>query len=156
LAEKYREEVHLLYPVHLNPNVQEAAYRLLGDIPNITLTAPLDYQTLIHVLRQAYLVLTDSGGIQEEAPGFGVPVLVLREITERPEAIQAGIVKLVGRERATIVENVSLLLDDPAAYARMACAYNPYGDGKAAGRIVQALLGEPVIPWSVLAQSDLD
>lgn len=148
LAEKYSRDIHVLYPVHLNPHVQETAYRLLQGAPNITLTPPLDYQPLYHMMKRATLVLTDSGGIQEEAPGLGVPVLVLREVTERPEAVEAGTVRLVGSSREKIVATVSELYEDPQAYRKMACAVNPYGDGQAAGRIVKALLGEPVQPWT--------
>jgi UDP-N-acetylglucosamine 2-epimerase (non-hydrolysing) len=140
LAMRYRDEVHLIYPVHLNPNVQEPVYRLLRDIPNLSLLPPLDYLDLVHLMKQAELVLTDSGGIQEEAPGLGKPVLVLRAVTERPEAVAAGTVRLVGTNRCAIVEAASCLLDDPGAYAKMARAINPYGDGQAAPRIAQALL----------------
>ncbi len=135
-----RGDVHLVYPVHLNPNVQEPVRRLLGDVPNITLLPPLDYLPLVHLLKRSTLVLTDSGGLQEEAPGLGVPVLVLREVTERPEGVQAGTVKLVGTDTARIVTEAARLLDDPAAHAAMAQAVNPYGDGHAAERIVTALL----------------
>ncbi len=134
-----RGDVHLVYPVHLNPNVQEPVYRLLGDVPNITLLPPLDYLPLVHLLKRSTLVLTDSGGLQEEAPGLGVPVLVLREVTERPEGVQAGTVKLVGTDTVRIVDEAARLLDDPAAHAAMAQAVNPYGDGHAAERIVAAL-----------------
>jgi UDP-N-acetylglucosamine 2-epimerase (non-hydrolysing) len=140
IAETYGSGVHLVYPVHLNPNVQEPVYRLLGGIPNITLLPPMDYLPLIHLIRHASLVLTDSGGIQEEAPGLGVPVLVLREVTERPEGVEAGTVRLVGTNPERILAEVRRLLDDPAAHAEMAQAVNPYGDGQAAGRIVEALL----------------
>jgi UDP-N-acetylglucosamine 2-epimerase (non-hydrolysing) len=140
LAELYGDGVRIVYPVHLNPNVQEPAYRLLKGIPNISLLPPLDYLPLVHFLKRATLVLTDSGGIQEEAPGLGVPVLVLREVTERPEGIEAGTVRLVGTEREKIVAEARWLLDDPVAHAAMARAVNPYGDGHAAERIVEALL----------------
>jgi len=140
LAEAYNDAVRIVYPVHLNPNIQEPVYRLLSDVPNITLIPPLDYLPLVHVMKQASLVLTDSGGIQEEAPGLGVPVLVLREVTERPEGVQAGTVKLVGTNKTRIVTEARRLLDDPAAHAEMAQAVNPYGDGTAAARIVQAIL----------------
>lgn len=139
LTERF-PDVHVIYPVHLNPNVQSVAYALLGDVPNITLTAPLDYLPMVHLLKRATLVLTDSGGIQEEAPGLGKPVLVLRERTERPEGVDAGVVRLVGAHRERIVEVASRLLSDPVEYARMAHAVNPYGDGRAAERIAQALL----------------
>jgi UDP-N-acetylglucosamine 2-epimerase (non-hydrolysing) len=140
LAETYGERIRIVYPVHLNPNVQEPVYRLLSDLPQITLLPPLDYLPLVHLLKRAALVLTDSGGIQEEAPGLGVPVLVLRRITERPEGIRAGTVRLVGTDTAAILAESHRLLDDPQAHAAMAQAVNPYGDGHAAGRIVQALL----------------
>jgi UDP-N-acetylglucosamine 2-epimerase (non-hydrolysing) len=126
--------------VHLNPHVQEPVYRLLKDIPNITLIPPLDYLPMMHMVRRAALLLTDSGGLQEEAPGLGVPVLVLREVTERPEGIHAGTVRLVGTDPARILAEATRLLDDPAAHAAMAQAVNPYGDGHAAERIVEALL----------------
>jgi UDP-N-acetylglucosamine 2-epimerase (non-hydrolysing) len=140
LAELYGDGVRIVYPVHLNPNVQEPAYRLLKGIPNISLLPPLDYLPLVHFLKRATLVLTDSGGIQEEAPGLGVPVLVLRAVTERPEGVEAGTVRLVGTEREKIVAEARWLLDDPVAHAAMARAVNPYGDGHAAERIVEALL----------------
>lgn len=140
LAREYREQVEFVYPVHLNPNVQEPAYRLLGEQPNITLLPPMDYLPLVHLIKSATLVLTDSGGLQEEAPGLGVPVLVLREVTERPEGVEAGTVRLVGTDPQRIVSQARGLLDDPVAHAAMARAVNPYGDGKAAGRIVQAIL----------------
>ncbi len=139
IAAQYADDVHLVYPVHLNPNVQAPVYRLLNDIPNITLLPPLDYLPMVKLMQQAYLVLTDSGGIQEEAPGLGKPVLVLRETTERPEAIAAGTACLVGTEQDKIVARARTLLDDPAEYAIMAHAANPYGDGHAAERIVEAL-----------------
>jgi UDP-N-acetylglucosamine 2-epimerase (non-hydrolysing) len=140
LAEAYDGRVRLVYPVHLNPNVQEPVYRLLGGIPNVSLLPPLDYLPLVHLLKRAALVLTDSGGLQEEAPGLGVPVLVMRAVTERPEGIEAGTVRLVGTDRARVVAETRQLLDDSQAYAAMAQAVNPYGDGHAAERIVQALL----------------
>lgn len=135
-----RGDVEIVYPVHLNPHVQEPVRRLLAGTPYITLLPPLDYLPLIHIMKRAALVLTDSGGIQEEAPAFGVPVLVLRAVTERPEGVEAGVLKLVGTERSVIVGEASRLLDDPVAYRRMARAVNPFGDGRAAERIVQALL----------------
>jgi UDP-N-acetylglucosamine 2-epimerase (non-hydrolysing) len=132
--------MRIVYPVHLNPNVQEPVYRLLGDIANIYLIPPLDYLPLIHLIKRAVLVLTDSGGLQEEAPGLGVPVLVMREVTERPEGIEAGTVKLVGTDTQRIISQASLLLDNPQAHTAMARAVNPYGDGHAAERIVAALM----------------
>jgi len=147
LASRYDGRVHIFYPVHLNPNVWDPAHRLLGDVPNITLTPPLEYLPLVHLMKRATLVLTDSGGIQEEAPGLGVPVLVLREVTERPEAVEAGTVRVVGTDRERIVAEASRLLDDPEEHQRMARAVNPYGDGRASQRIVAALLDEPVEPF---------
>ncbi len=135
-----RGDVEIVYPVHLNPHVQEPVYRLLAETPHVTLLPPLDYLPLVHLMKRAALVLTDSGGIQEEAPAFGVPVLVLRAVTERPEGVEAGVLKLVGTERAAIVGEASRLLDDPLAYQQMARAVNPFGDGRAAERIVRALL----------------
>ena len=132
--------MEIVYPVHLNPNVQEPVHRLLGNIPHVTLLPPLDYLPLVHLMKKASLVLTDSGGIQEEAPAFGIPVLVLREVTERPEGVEAGTLKLVGTDTERITSQASLLLDNPAEYAKMAKAVNPFGDGHAAERIVQALL----------------
>lgn len=140
LAETYGDALRLVYPVHLNPNVQEPVYRLLGNVPNITLLPPQDYLPMVHLMKRAALVLTDSGGLQEEAPGLGVPVLVLREVTERPEGVAAGTVRLVGTEPARIVAEARRLLDDPQAHAEMARAVNPYGDGHAAERIAAALL----------------
>jgi UDP-N-acetylglucosamine 2-epimerase (non-hydrolysing) len=135
-----REDVEIVYPVHLNPNVQEPVNRILKGVSHITLLPPLDYHPLVHLMKNATLILTDSGGIQEEAPSFGVPVLVLRETTERPEGVEAGTLKLVGTDTSRIVEEAKLLLDDESAYMKMAKASNPYGDGHAAERIVQALL----------------
>jgi len=134
--------VRIVYPVHLNPNVQEPVYRLLGKVTNITLLPPMDYLPFVHLMKNATLILTDSGGLQEEAPGLGKPVLVLRRVTERPEGVQAGTVRLVGTDTQTIVMETRRLLDDPLAYQAMAQAVNPYGDGKAAQRIVQAILEE--------------
>ncbi|MBN1305230.1 MAG: UDP-N-acetylglucosamine 2-epimerase (non-hydrolyzing) [Anaerolineales bacterium] len=135
-----RGDLELVYPVHLNPNVQEPVYRLLDGVPHITLLPPQDYLPLVHMQKHAALVLTDSGGIQEEAPAFGVPTLVLREVTERPEGVEAGTLKLVGTDAARIVTEAVNLLDSPAAYQAMSQAANPFGDGQAAGRIVAALL----------------
>ena len=134
-----RGDVEIVYPVHLNPNVQEPVYRLLGDVPHITLLKPLDYLPLVQLMKHARLILTDSGGIQEEAPGFGIPALVLRDVTERPEGVEAGALKLVGTDTQVILREANRLLDDPAAYAAMAKAVNPYGDGRAAQRIIEAL-----------------
>ncbi len=135
-----RGDVEIIYPVHLNPNVQEPVKRLLGNVPHVTLLPPLDYLPMVHLIKQSALVLTDSGGIQEEAPTFGIPVLVLREVTERPEGVKAGVLKLVGTNRRLIVSTANRLLDNAGAYAKMAKAVNPFGDGKAAGRIVKSLV----------------
>ena len=135
-----REDVEIVYPVHLNPNVQEPVNRILKSAKRITLLPPLDYLPLAHLMKHATLILTDSGGIQEEAPTFGIPVLVMRETTERPEGVEAGVLKLTGAGTGRIVEEATRLLDDSAAYAKMAKAVNPYGDGHAAERIVEALL----------------
>ncbi len=136
-----RGDIEIVYPVHLNPHVQEPVNRILGDVPHITLLPPLDYLPLVHLQKRARIILTDSGGIQEEAPAFGVPVLVLREVTERPEGVTAGTLKLVGTETGHIVREANHLLDDPSAHAGMARAANPFGDGHAAERIVAALQG---------------
>jgi len=140
LAQHYRDSVTFIYPVHLNPNIQQPVYELLSDIENILLLPPLDYLPLIHLMKHADLILTDSGGIQEEAPSFGIPTLVLRERTERQEGVDAGTLKLVGTDPDRIFTEAQRLLDDPQAHATMAGAVNPYGDGHAAERIVAALL----------------
>ncbi len=137
-----RTDLRIVYPVHLNPNVQGPVHAALGKVPNIVLLPPVDYLTLVHLMKASTLILTDSGGIQEEAPTLGKPVLVLRQTTERPEAVAAGAVQLVGTDRAAIVAAVTHLLDDRQAYAMMAQVLNPYGDGNAAERIVNALLRE--------------
>ncbi len=135
-----RGDVEIVYPVHLNPNVQEPVNRLLKGVDHITLLPPLDYLPLVHLMKHAALILTDSGGIQEEAPAFGIPTLVLRDVTERPEGVEAGTLKLVGTETSHIVKEVKRLLEDESAYAKMAKAGNPYGNGHAAEKIIQALL----------------
>jgi UDP-N-acetylglucosamine 2-epimerase (non-hydrolysing) len=140
LSAHYRKDVRFVYPVHLNPNVQQTVNRLLADDPNITLLPPLDYLPMVNIMKRSVIVLTDSGGIQEEAPGLGIPTLVLRNITERPEGVEAGTLKLVGSNPQSIIKEARRLLDDPAAHAAMAGAVNPYGDGHAAQRIVQAIL----------------
>jgi UDP-N-acetylglucosamine 2-epimerase (non-hydrolysing) len=129
----------VLYPVHPNPNVRRTVEELLGNHPRIKLVDPLDYLPFVAAMRSAYLILTDSGGVQEEAPAIAKPVLVLREETERPEAVTAGVVKLVGSDTQRITQAVQQLLDDPAAYRAMAKGVSPYGDGKAAARIVDVL-----------------
>lgn len=135
-----RGDTQIIYPVHLNPNVKGPVERHLSGSSNIGLIAPQDYLPFVHLMRRADVILTDSGGVQEEAPSLGKPVLVMRDTTERPEAVDAGTVKLVGTDTALIVAEVSRLLDDPAAYDAMARAHNPYGDGLAAGRIRDAIL----------------
>jgi UDP-N-acetylglucosamine 2-epimerase (non-hydrolysing) len=142
-----RPDVTIVYPVHLNPNINEPVHRLLDGVSNIALLPPADYLTTVHLMRQAWIVVTDSGGIQEEAPSLGKPVLVLRQVTERPEAVDAGAVKVIGTGRQAIVNEISRLLDDSVERDRMARAVNPYGDGRASGRIVSALLGEPFLPF---------
>lgn len=137
-----RGDVEIIYPVHLNPNVQQAANAVLGDHPAIHLIEPLDYLPFVNLMRRATLIITDSGGVQEEAPSLGKPVLVTRDTTERPEAVAAGTVELVGTDADRLVERASRLLDDPEAYAAMSFAHNPYGDGRAAARIVETLLRE--------------
>ncbi|SER75192.1 UDP-N-acetylglucosamine 2-epimerase (non-hydrolysing) [Vreelandella subterranea] len=132
-------QAHFIYPVHLNPNVQEPVNRLLGGLSNVHLISPLGYEPFVYLMQKAYLVLTDSGGVQEEAPGLGKPVLVMRDTTERPEAVEAGTVKLVGTEADVIRQAVQALLDDPVIYQQMSQAHNPYGDGRACQRIVEFL-----------------
>lgn len=139
LAVRYSNRIHIIYPVHLNPNVQQPVYRLLSDVPNIALLPPLEYLTMVHLLQAAHLVLTDSGGIQEEATGLGKPTLVLRNTTERPEGVEAGVLKLVGCNPERIVREASQLLEDENAYRAMVSAENPFGDGHAAERIVAAV-----------------
>ncbi|MGC4028206.1 MAG: UDP-N-acetylglucosamine 2-epimerase (non-hydrolyzing) [Steroidobacteraceae bacterium] len=134
-----RKDVVIVYPVHLNPNVKEPVYRLLDRADNVLLIDPLEYVPFTYLMQRAHLVLTDSGGIQEEAPSLGKPVLVMRDNTERPEAVTAGTVSLVGTDVDRIVSRAMVLLDDPVAYANMAGAHNPYGDGKACSRIREAL-----------------
>jgi UDP-N-acetylglucosamine 2-epimerase (non-hydrolysing) len=132
-------DVEVLYPVHLNPNVREPANRLLGEVERIHLIEPLDYLPFTYLMNRAHLILTDSGGIQEEAPSLGKPVLVMRETTERPEAVEAGIVKLVGTSVEKILTETSTLLSDAGAYRRMSIAQNPYGNGNACQKIVEIL-----------------
>ena len=134
--------VEIVYPVHLNPNVREPVYRMLSKIKQIHLIPPVEYHELSYLLKKSYLVLTDSGGIQEEAPVFAKPVLVMRLETERPEGIKAGVAKLVGTDTDTIVKEVELLLHNRRAYARMSKAISPYGDGKAAKRIVSIIINK--------------
>ncbi|SAL59668.1 UDP-N-acetylglucosamine 2-epimerase [Caballeronia arvi] len=138
-----RRDVQIVYPVHLNPNVQATVISALGDAPNVYLIEPQDYMGFVRLLQRATLVLTDSGGVQEEAPTLGKPVLVMRDVTERPEAVDAGTAMLVGTNSAAIAGAVSLLLDDEDARAGFARSVNPYGDGRASARIVAALTGRP-------------
>ncbi len=140
LAEIYSDQAAFIYPVHLNPNISQPVHKALSGIPNISLLEPLDYLPMIHLIKQSTLILTDSGGIQEEASTLGIPTLVLREHTERQEGVEAGTLKLVGTNPDLIVAEAQTLLDNPAAHAAMAGAANPYGDGHAAERIVQAVL----------------
>jgi len=142
LADKFQHlDVHFIYPVHLNPNVQIPVKEILTNVTGVSLIEPLDYLTLVHLMKQTELILTDSGGIQEEAPSLGVPVLVMRETTERPEGVEMGIARLVGTSKSRIIAETERLLMDRQALAAMVTRNNPYGDGKAAGRIVSALLG---------------
>jgi UDP-N-acetylglucosamine 2-epimerase (non-hydrolysing) len=140
LARKYEEEVFLVYPVHRNPNVRKVVESSLSGIENVLLTSPLDYVPLVQLMKRSYMVLTDSGGLQEEAPSLGKPVLVLRNVTERQEGVEAGTVKLVGTDSAEIVRVASKLIDDPDTYDRMASTVNPYGDGNASDRILAKML----------------
>lgn len=133
------QRVHFVYPVHLNPNVQQPVKSILADLPNVHLIEPLEYEPFVYLLKHSHVVLTDSGGIQEEAPSLGKPVLVMRDVTERPEAVNAGTVILVGANRERIVVNVSELLENNATYKRMSRAHNPYGDGSACERIIDVL-----------------
>lgn len=139
IAQERGDQIHIIYPVHRNPNVWEPVYRDLSGLPGITLLPPVDYRALVYLMRRCKLILTDSGGIQEEAPSLHKPVLVLRETTERPEAVAAGAARVIGTDPGRIVAAVRELMENPALYAQMAAAPNPYGDGHAAGRIVEAL-----------------
>jgi UDP-N-acetylglucosamine 2-epimerase (non-hydrolysing) len=139
-------DVRIIYPVHLNPNVREPVHRILGDLDRLELREPVSYAEMVRLMKSCYLVLTDSGGVQEEAPVFGKPVLVLRETSERPEAVAAGVAKIVGTDRGRIREETETLLKDPEAYLRMSRAISPYGDGQAAGRITRHLAS--LIPGS--------
>jgi UDP-N-acetylglucosamine 2-epimerase (non-hydrolysing) len=142
LARKYADDIELVYPVHRNPNVRAVVSKHLAGIPNVRLLDPLDYLPLVQLMKRAYLVLTDSGGLQEEAPSLGKPVLVMRKVTERQEGVEAGTLKLVGMAAADIVREASLLLDDATAYQAMATRANPYGDGTASAKIVRKILAE--------------
>jgi UDP-N-acetylglucosamine 2-epimerase (non-hydrolysing) len=139
---KMHPDVNFVYPVHLNPNVQKPVMELLSDIENVYLVDPLDYEPFVYLMSKSHLILTDSGGIQEEAPSLGKPVLVMRDTTERPEAVEAGTVKLVGTNTQNIIDEVSDLLTDEKAYERMSKAHNPYGDGQACERIIKTIINE--------------
>jgi UDP-N-acetylglucosamine 2-epimerase (non-hydrolysing) len=143
VAHRYKGSVRVIYPVHRNPNVWGPVHDLLSEVPHVTLLEPLDYLSNVQLMKRSYLVVTDSGGIQEEATGLGVPGLVLREVTERPEGVATGALRIVGTDPRRIVAEVTRLLDDPSEYARMANAPNPYGDGHAAERIVASLVADP-------------
>lgn len=142
---KAHPDVQIVYPVHLNPNVREPVNRLLAGVDNITLIEPQDYLPFVYLMNRAHIILTDSGGIQEEAPSLGKPVLVMRNTTERPEAVQAGTVKLVGTSVDVITSELTKLLDQPELYSAMSYAHNPYGDGKACKRILDALVAKEVV-----------
>ncbi len=137
-----REDVQIVYPVHLNPNVQRPVKRILGEAQNVHLIEPLDYLSFVYLMKESFLILTDSGGVQEEAPSLGKPVLVMREKTERPEGVAAGTAKLVGASTERIVEEASLLLDAQDEYEKMARAPNPYGDGHASQRILKRIIDD--------------
>ena len=146
-------DVAFIYPVHLNPNVQRPVRALLGSLPNVALAAPLDYEPFVWLMERCEVVLTDSGGLQEEAPALGKPVLVMRDVTERQEALEAGAARLVGTDAGRITSALEELLGDERAYARMARARNPYGDGRAAERIVEALARAVPAERGALAES---
>jgi UDP-N-acetylglucosamine 2-epimerase len=133
------EDIEVVYPVHLNPNVQRPVHELLSGVPRVRLTSPVSYPDLLRLMKRCHLILTDSGGMQEEAPSFNKPVLILRSVTERPEVVEAGAGKIVGAETERIIDEASHLLTDAAAYQKMSSAKNPFGDGHAAERIVQCL-----------------
>lgn len=140
IAARYAGSVRVIYPVHRNPNVWNPVHQLLADVRNVTLLEPLDYLSNLQLMKRSYLVITDSGGIQEEATGLGVPALVLRDKTERPEGVETGALRLIGTDRERIVAEATRVLDDATEHARMASAENPFGDGHAAERIVASLL----------------
>jgi UDP-N-acetylglucosamine 2-epimerase (non-hydrolysing) len=133
------EDVEIIYPVHLNPNVQEPVRRILNNTERVHLIPPLDYEPFVYLMSKSYLILTDSGGIQEEAPSLGIPVLVMREISERPEAVEAGTVRVVGADKKKIISWAELLLNDSETYSAMSVVSNPYGDGNAGPRILNVL-----------------
>jgi UDP-N-acetylglucosamine 2-epimerase len=140
VAERF-PDVQVVYPVHLNPNVQKPVRELLSGLSNVSLLDPLDYEPFVHLMKRSVLILTDSGGLQEEAPSLGVPVLVMREVTERPEGVTAGAARVVGTDPAKVLAAAADLLDSADSHARMSVVRNPYGDGKASQRIIEALAG---------------
>ncbi len=144
IAMEHPDTLEIIYPVHLNPNIQQPVHAILDSVSNVNLLEPIEYLPLIHLMKNATLVLTDSGGIQEEATGLGVPTLVLREVTERPEGVEAGVLKLVGTDQEKIVSETNLLLSNQKYYNSMAHAANPFGDGHAAERIVNEILNYPL------------
>jgi UDP-N-acetylglucosamine 2-epimerase (non-hydrolysing) len=137
---KQRDDVYFIYPVHLNPNIQKPVYFHLDDIENVLLVAPLEYVEFVHLMKRAFIIMTDSGGLQEESPSLGKPVLVLRDVTERPEAVETGAIEVVGTDTQQIVNRFNTLIDSEGLYKQMSEAENPYGDGKASCRIVQSIL----------------
>lgn len=141
LATRHKD-THFIYPVHLNPNVQKPVNEILSGLDNVWLIEPLEYEEFVYLLNYSYLVLTDSGGIQEEAPSLGKPVLVMRDVTERPEAVKAGTVKLVGATKKNITNSIDMLINDESLYSKMSKAHNPYGDGRACDRIVNFIQGK--------------
>jgi len=134
-------QVDIVYPVHLNPNVQKPVKKLLHDVSNVHLIKPLQYETFLYLMSKSYFIITDSGGVQEEAPSLGKPVLVMRDTTERPEALEAGTVKLVGTDAKTIIKEAQELLDNKVAYEKMSKSHNPYGDGRACEKIIEFIKG---------------
>src|SRR3989338_8724727 len=140
IAVRFNGEITFVYPVHLNPNIKVPVNKVLQGVDNIILTAPMDYLPFVHLMKRSYFVLTDSGGLQEEAPSLGKPVLVMRETTERPEGVAAGCVEVIGTEKANIVAGVEDLLKNQEKYTKMSAVKNPYGDGKASQRIVNFLM----------------
>ena len=140
-----RDDIQIVYPVHPNPNVGEPVHRILGPEPRIHLIEPVDYLSFVYLMERAHLVITDSGGIQEEAPSLGKPVLVMRDVTERPEAVNAGTVVLVGTDKSAITGECERLLDDEDAYEAMSRIANPFGDGRASGRIVKEIQREAAL-----------
>lgn len=151
-----RADIEIVYPVHLNPNVQKPVLETLSHLSNVHLIAPLDYLSFVRLMQHSHVILTDSGGVQEEAPSLGKPVLVMRDVTERPEAVLAGTVKLVGTEADSIVAAVNRLYDDDSLWKSFGQRRNPYGDGAASERIVAALLGQPVHEFSAIPEVSRD